>query len=167
MVVKLTMESNIQHWIVERLSVSLPNFNNMPACPFAKQALLDQKVKIVSVSNKNEFAEIMRQYATNWPENIEVLVLGCDPKLIASNELSDVVEDANMTFLKDNGLLALEDHPSDPEYAAGYHVNEGNWALVLLQSKEKIVSARKILERRGYYKNWDQKYYKEVVLDRS
>jgi len=38
---------------------------------------------------------------------------------------------------------------------------------VLLQSKEKIVSARKILERRGYYKNWDQEYYKEVVLDRS
>ena len=167
MVVKLTMESNIQDWIVERLSVSLPNFNNMPACPFAKQALLDQKVKIVNVSNNNEFVETMKQYATAWPHNIEVLVLGCSPELITSEELSNIVEDANTTFLKDNGLLALEDHPTDPEYAAGYHVNEGNWALVLLQSKEKIVSARKILERRGYYKNWDQEYYKEVVLDRS
>jgi glutaredoxin-related protein len=161
------MESDIRAWIVERLSVSLPNFNNMPACPFAKQALTDQKVKITNVLNNTEFVETMKQYANAWPGNVEVLVLGCDPKLITSEELSTLVEDANMTFLKDNGLLALEDHPSDLEYAAGYHVNEGNWALVLLQSKEKIVSARKILERRGYYKNWDQEYYKEVVLDRS
>lgn len=161
------MESNIRDWIVERLSISLPNFNNMPACPFAKQALTDQKVKIASVSNSNGFVETMKQYANAWPENIEVLVLGCDPKLITSEELSNIVEGANMTFLKDMGLLALEDHPNNLEYAAGYHVNEGNWALVLLQSKEKIVSARKILERRGYYKNWDQEYYKEVVLDRS
>lgn len=167
MVVKLTMESDIRSWITERLSVSLPNFNNMPACPFAKQALADQKVKIASVSNSDEFVETMKQYAGAWPENIEVLVLGCDPKLITSEELSSLVETSNATFLKHNELLALEDHPSDPEYAAGYHVNEGNWALVLLQSKEKIVSARKILERRGYYKNWDQEYYKEVVLDRS
>lgn len=161
------MESNIRDWIVERLSVSLPNFNNMPACPFAKQALIDQKIKIVSVLDKQEFVNIMEQHATAWPANIEVLVIGCDPTLITSDELSDVVETSNATFLKDHGLLALEDHPDEPEYAAGYHVNEGNWALVLLQSKEKIVSARKILDRRGYYKNWDQEYYKEVVLDRA
>lgn len=161
------MESDIRDWIVERLSVSLPNFNNLPACPFAKQALTDQKIKIVSVSNNNEFVEIMNQYATVWPKNIEVLIIGCVPELITSKDLSSIVEDANMTFLQDNGLLALEDHPDDPEYAAGYYVNQGNWALVLLQSKEKIVSARKILESRGYYKNWDQEYYKEVVLDRS
>lgn len=161
------MESDIQNWIVERLSVSLPNFNNMPACPFAKQALVDQKIKIVSVTEHNSIAETLKQYASAWPANIEVLVIGCDPKLITPEELSDVVETSNATFLKDNGLLALEDHPEEPEYAAGYHVNEGNWALVLLQSKEKIVSARKILDRRGYYKNWDQEYYKEVVLDRS
>jgi uncharacterized protein (DUF1778 family) len=160
------MDSDIKTWILEKLSVSLPNFNNMPACPFAKQALLDEKILILELESKNEFLPTMNHYSFNWPENIEVIVLGCNPSLITADELTAATEQANSTFLKDQ-YLALEDHPYSLEYVTDYCVNEGNWALILLQSKEKIEKARKILEKKGYYKNWDDEYYKEVVLNRS
>ena len=38
------MESKINEWIVNRLSINLPEFNNLPACPFAKEALVNNKI---------------------------------------------------------------------------------------------------------------------------
>lgn len=161
------MESDIQRWIVEKLSVSLPIFNNMPACPFAKQALLDNKIKIIEIFTKEDFISVMQHHVKNWPENLEVLVLGCNPELITAEELTNITETSNDSFLNDYNYLALEDHPTELEYVKDFCVNEGNWALILLQSKDKINYARKILEKRGYYKNWDDSYFREVVLNRA
>ena len=163
-VAKLTMESDIKNWILERLSVDRPEFNNMPACPFAKQALLDEKIKFVEC---NDINSAMLQETETWPEGVEVIVFGIDPIKVTTAALTEITESANNTFLGERGLIGLEDHPDAIEDVAGYVVNEGNWALVLVQSLSKVVNARKILERRGYYKNWDPEYYKEVVLDRS
>lgn len=164
MVAKLTMESDIKKWILERLSINLPEFNNMPACPFAKQALLDEKVKIIECSN---LTDSMLYETELWPKNIEVIVFGINPNRITSTKLTEITEIANNTFLRNRGLIGLEDYPTSIESIAGYNVNEGNWALILVQSLDKLKIARKILEKRGYYKNWDLEYYKEVVLDRS
>lgn len=160
------MESDIYEWINDRLSMSYKIFNDMPACPFAKQALIDKKIRIIELNNKNEFYSVLKNCITNWDEDIEVVILGCDPSTITADELSNITEDANNTFLK-NDYLALEDHPDYLEFVGDFCVNEGNWALILLQKKSKINLARKILEKRGYYKNWSKDYYKEVVLNRS
>lgn len=161
------MESDINDWILNRLSTPLDNFNNLPACPFAKKALIDNKIKMLEIHHKDDFLKLMNEFTIQWPNNIDVLILGCDPSIVPAIELSTIVEDANNGFLKERNYIALEDHPADPEYAAGYYVNEGNWALILLQLKDKINFSRKILEKQGYYKNWSDTYYKEVVLDRS
>lgn len=161
------MESDIKNWILEKLSTEHEIFNNLPACPFAKQALLDNKIEIVSVTDSSEFVAEMDAFTREWPENIDVLVLGCSPSSITPEELSTLAETANDTFLKERDFLALEDHPDYKEYVGNFQVNEGNWALILLQKKSKVINARKILEKRGYYKFWDKEYFKEVVLDRS
>jgi hypothetical protein len=161
------MESDITKWILERLSVELEEFNNLPACPFAKQSLLENKIQIVSVTDSGEFIAEIDAFTRDWPDSLDVLILGCNPKNITPEELSSLTETANNTFLKERDFLALEDHPDYKEMVGDFVVNEGNWALVLLQKRSKVVTARKILDRRGYYKNWDETYYKEVVLDRS
>ena len=161
------MESDISSWIIDRLSVSLPTFNNMPACPFAKQALLRNRVKIIQLDNKHDFEAQLDKLTTMWPEDIEVVVLGTAPNNISSEELTELTETANSTFLKQRGYLALEDHPQELEYVEDFCVNEGNWALILLQASSKIAEARAMLSNRGYYKHWDQNYYNEVVLERS
>jgi hypothetical protein len=165
------MESDIHEWIVDQLSVVLKEFNNMPACPYAKQAMLDGKIRCVEINNTNNVTDDLlyelKNYSDNWPENTEVVVLACNPNLISAEQLSEIAEQANNTFLKTNGYLVLEDHPDSKESVAGYVLNQGTWAILLLQSHKKIIDAREILKKRGYYKNWDSEYYKEVVLDRS
>lgn len=170
----MTMESDVHTWILDKLSVDLSEFNNMPACPYAKQALLDGKIKCVQINNVFDSADIpdqllaeLENFSYQWPKGIEVVMLGCTPDIISSEKLTEIAEQANNTFLKTRGYLVLEDHPTVEESVAGYVVNQGAWALLLLQSRKKVVAAREILEKRGYYKNWDPDYYKEVVLGRS
>ena len=42
-------------------------------------------------------------------------------------------------------------------------MNNGEWAIVLVQSKEKLDKASAILERQGYYNNWSKENLDDVV----
>ena len=57
-----------------------------------------------------------------------------------------------------NGLIA-------EEKVLDVCVNQGKYALVLLQERDKLQRARKILQKQDYYKYWTEEYYKEVVDD--
>ncbi len=160
------MESDIYDWVI-RLSEPRSEFNNLPACPYAKKAMMENKVRVIEVKSGSDFTPTLQSVTSDWPENIEVVVIGCDPSQVSPDYLTEITETANSTFLAERGYLALEDHPEVKEEVAGYVVNCGGWALLLLQASEKILTARAFLERRGYYKNWDENYYKDVVLDRS
>jgi hypothetical protein len=65
-------------------------------------------------------------------------------------------------MLDNRGYIALEDHPLDPEEVQGIKLNHGTYGLVLIQEKEKLDTARKWLEKKGYYKNWSKEYKQEV-----
>lgn len=156
------MESSIATWITDVLSVSREEFNNLPACPFAKDAWLKKKVMVSEIST-NKFAEEIDKFSSAWPDGVEVVVIGSMPDVVSSDDLSVIVEHANTT-LSDKGFVALEDHPDNVEQVSGLSLNQGKYALVFLQPKDKLDHARKILQSKGYYKNWDPKYFSEVVF---
>ena len=165
------MESKINEWIVNRLSINLPEFNNLPACPFAKEALVNNKILIQELDNrhasrltmKEYFLAELENYSYHWPKGKEVIVLGCKPDLISGDDLTNAVEIASSKFLTERGFIALEDHPDVVEKVLDYKLNQGTYALILLQEMEKLNKARKILYKKDYYKNWSDQYYREVV----
>lgn len=166
----MTMESDVYEWIENKLSPQREEFNGLPACPYAQQAMLEGKVKCVEL--KNHFSHIvmpdyfraeLENFTYHWPKNIDVVVLGCEPGLITSEQLTEIAVTSNQGLIGKRGYLVLEDHPSEPESVAGYNVNQGSWALLLLQSRKKITTAREILESKGYYKNWDPEYKADVL----
>ena len=68
-------------------------------------------------------------------------------------------------FLNARGYIALEDHPDAEEKVLDVCVNQGKYALVLLQERDKLQRARNILQKQDYYKYWTPEYYEEVVND--
>jgi hypothetical protein len=61
------------------------------------------------------------------------------------------------------GLVALEDHPDDIEVVNGATMNQGTWALVLIQESSKLKAASDMLKKQGYYDNWTQEQLDDVV----
>jgi len=162
------LASSIESWIKERLSVKSEVFNGLPPCPYAQSAWLEGKVKTHHLDGKFPLqthipAEI-ENHTYHWPKGCEVVVLGFDPLSILPSHLSEIIDETH-PMLSKRGYTALEDHPFEREEVNGVWLNNGTWALVLIQPTEKLVEARQWLETKNYYKNWDPSY-KESVQSR-
>ncbi|MDB4783781.1 hypothetical protein OAG45_00890 [bacterium] len=160
-----SFESSIDDWIQNFLSKPSKTFNNLPPCPYAKKAWLDNSVLTHWLDGSFELdvwirAEI-ENYTYHWPKGKEVVVLGFDYDRITANNLSKIIDDTK-PMLDKRGYVALEDHPLDPEEVQGVKLNHGKYGLVLIQEKEKLNTARAWLEKKDYYKNWPQDYKTEV-----
>ncbi len=162
------LASSIESWVLDRLSIRSEVFNGLPPCPYAKSAWLDGKVQIQHIDGKFPVAEHvsaeLENYTYHWPKGMEVVILGFDPLSILPFQLSEIIDRAE-PMLSKRGYTALEDHPFEREEVAGVYLNQGEWALVLIQPTDKLVEARKWLESKDYYKNWDEDY-KESVQNR-
>jgi hypothetical protein len=162
------LQADLETWIYEWVSVYNEKLQAVP-CPFAKQAYVDNKILIRELKHidtltmPDYFASELENYTYHWPQDKEVVALGCKPNLIDSDELSDIVKRCNESFLADRRYIALEDHPDSLEIIAGEIMNQGEWALVLVQAKDKLDKASAILERQGYYKTWSQENLDDVV----
>jgi hypothetical protein len=71
---------------------------------------------------------------------------------------SDSIKIANKEFLLRNNLLALEDHPSDVEIVNGVCMNQGTYALALVQSLSDLDARAQTLAEKGFYHNWPEEY---------
>jgi len=143
------LEESIKEWIFEKLSTPHPVFNNLPACPFAKQAYKQDKVLIVESIVDLDFTTLLSQY--------EVIVYATDPHNITAEELYNLC-----LSISNNTIVALDDHPFHEEKVGDVILNNGTYALLLVQERKKLEDARKILKSKGYYDNWSKEYLQEV-----
>jgi len=167
--IEMTFEENIHNWIEKFLSIPNTTFSNLPPCPFAKQAMLEDKIQCVELkaidrlSIGEYFICELENFSYHWPRKKEVVILGCDPQLITSEELSRAVGHANDQFLHNRGYIALEDHPDEEEKVNEVILNNGQYAIVFLQDSKKLNTARTALQKQNYYVNWDAEYYADVT----
>ena len=152
------MEAEIKKWVEEFVSVKNETLNKIP-CPFAKQALLDDKIKYISTER---IGEALSNLVDNWTDKYEVVVLYTETELYTPDEVSDIVKRFNELAMP-RDIVALEDHPSDKEVLNGVEMNFGKAILVLVQRLSKLNRASTILKQKGYYDDWPEENYNDVV----
>jgi hypothetical protein len=83
---------------------------------------------------------------------------------MSPTEVSNTVKIFNDNAMKNKiDIVALEDHPEDPEILNGISMNFGKAILILVQRLTKLNNASKILKKKGYYDNWPKENYDDVV----
>lgn len=152
------MVEEIKQWVEEFVSVHNTELNKIP-CPFAKQAVLQNTVEYLETTKlRNTLMSLLH----SWNDNHEVVVLYADTELYEPDEVADIVKRFNKLAMPYN-LVALEDHPDDPEVLNGVTMNFGKAILVLVQPLTKLNKASNILKRQGYYDDWPEENYNDVV----
>jgi hypothetical protein len=111
-------------------------------------------------------ADIIR-VADTWDNQWDVVILAYDPTAVTPAELTDIVTQANQSLLVPVNLIALEDHPMDPEIVNGVVFNNGLYALIMIQPYDRLARATKMLKKTDYYASWPREYYQQVVADRE
>ena len=158
-------KEDVKAWVFDWVSQHNEKLGHIP-CPFAKQAILQDKIEYVWCE---KLADLNITLVGLFEQGLsrDVVAIGMDPNEITAQDLSLAVKHANDKWFMRMGLVALEDHPHDPEAIAGEIMNQGTWAMVLIQSVEKLNSASDILKKQGYYERWTQEQLDDVVTWRS
>ena len=150
-----TVTADILAWCERFVEVPHPALGGWPPCPFARSARLNKTIQVLT--GADPYFDL-RNRARWGMGRYEVIVYAYDPEDWPYARFHSSIESANTEILLARDLLALEDHPADVENVNGVVMNQGKYALVLVQSLSKLNTAAKQMGSKGFYHAWPEEY---------
>jgi hypothetical protein len=145
---------DITAWIQNFVETPHPALGGWPPCPYARQARIQGTVGIQLGTDPQQDLE---KIANDGMGCMEVIALVYDPAQwpLAKFRLSWI---AALPSVRTANLYVLEDHPDELETVNDVVMNQGDYALLFVQSKAKLESAAQQLASKGYYHGWPREY---------
>ena len=159
-----TVKQDIELWIENFVEVPHPALGGWAPCPYARKARLDRDYEVrLGLAPIHDLVQISRKGL----DGKSVIVLVYDRNELSHAELSRAIEICNQRFLLPVDLLALEDHPDDAEIVNGVSMNQGTYALALVQNVKDLNTKAKAMARKGFYDTWPEEYLAELFQHRK
>ena len=159
---KNKIKKEIRRWSKEQLEPPNPDFNNIPACPYAKKAWQDKKVKFAFKTELYD-NEIIYKYLNDWDNDIDLVIL-VDTNFVEETEdfhdnLDFINENISDHCFKERDFWVMGFHPYDD---ANELIDDGTfegesdleYAIVFIQRLSKLEEASEKLINQGYYKTY-------------
>ena len=152
----------ITRWMKEFVEQEHPVFAGLPACPYARQARLSGRVRMIHMTSAEPDSNCWQHISNTDFDETDALVLILDPKRWTLKYTHDVVDQLNSVFMP-RDVVVLEDHPRQKEEINGVIVNNGRYTLLLCQRLSTLNRFSEILKKKGYYDQWSKKNIADVV----
>jgi len=151
----------IKNWIKDFVTKPNPEFGDLPPCPFAQKAMVDNRVEFVELNATADWKTIYQLiWNTDFDEK-DVLCVIADPRQFTARETVSMAEVLNERFMP-RDIVVLEDHPDIDERVKHVKLNNGHYTLFLAQKLSKLNRFSRMLESGPYYKNWSRSYLESV-----
>lgn len=158
------VKKDIEHWIVNFVEVPHPALGGFPPCPYARSARLKKSYEVYLGTDPYYDLKNRARWGMG---NKEVIIYAYDPKEWNRELFSASIESANTEHLLRADILALEDHPNDVENVNGVIMNQGTYALALVQSLSDLNEKAAIMGRKGFYDSWPEEYLQALFHHRQ
>ena len=159
-----TVKQDIEQWIENFVEVPHPSLGGWAPCPYARKARLDRDFEVrLGLAPIHDLIKISK----TGIEGKGVIAIAYDPDHYTHEEFSSALDIANREFLLPNDLLALEDHPNDPEIVNGIAMNQGTYALALVQSLSDLNEKARLVAKAGFYDTWPEEYLQVLCKHRK
>ena len=161
-----TITEDILSWSIEHIEKKHGQF---PICPYAKQARLNNEIKIVEVEKAEDFLrEVIRQAGGLHQNRLKLIVIACSDMEMTPDTLHDYVHALNHVYVPLNTYL-MPSYPEDEaeDFMDGDWEPDNEFFMVLIQPFKELEDASAALDKIGYYNNWSQEYYSDTVLKRQ
>jgi len=175
------VKEDVRLWSKHFLEVPNVQLNNLPACPYAKMAWLQNKVNIqLRDPNKGYISYLHKLIKTIDYEKIELLIY-CDPfyKEYSINKFQKIIDKFNNKYNPDDHYF-MGFHPYSPPNDEDHEFltnptgdttdlpdSKIEYSMMLIQKFSKLHKESAKLKRMGYYDKWPKGYYNEVVESRQ
>ena len=160
----ITVTRDILTWSETFVEVPHPALGGWPPCPFARQARLRGTVGIFV--GQEPYFDLETRAALGM-QQYEVIVYAYDPGEWTCEIFSPRLQAANQDFLLAADLIVLEDHPDAVEDVNGVIMNQGRYALSLVQSLSDLDRRAQQMATKGFYHNWPEEYLQGLFEHRK
>ena len=151
----------IKNWIAEFVTKPNPIFGNLPPCPFAQKAMIEDKVEFLELDGVADYNTIYQHIFQFDFEAKDVLIMIAQRDHFTGDETEQIARDLNSYFMRSD-VVVLEDHPDIDESVEDVKLNNGKYILFLAQSLSKLNHFSKLLESGPYYNKWSSDYLQSV-----
>lgn len=158
------VKKDIENWIVNFVEVPHPALGGWPPCPYARRARLEKRYDVRLGQNPmTDLADIGHSGLGDH----EVVILVYDPDQWEQQLFAQMLEFANKNYLLEKDIIVLEDHPKDVEMVNGICMNQGTYALALVQSLGELNHKAQLMAKQGFYDSWSEDYLKSLFQHRK
>jgi len=158
------VKTDINCWIEEFLEVPNPALGGWSPCPYARRARLDNAYEVrLGQDVYWDLAPLSWKGIDPW----QVVVYVYNANTVDPEKFVQAVDLANRHYMVPYNLIALLDHPALPETVNGVSMNQGTYALVLVQSLPDLDQKAAAMGCKGFYDTWPDTYLKELFQHRK
>jgi hypothetical protein len=158
-----TVQYEIERWIETFVEVPHTSLGGWAPCPYARKARLDRDFEVRLGVNPYFDLKVVSQ--TGITKSVVIFVY--ESTAYSYKHFHAHVDSSNQEFLLAQNLLALEDHPDSPEIVNGVVMNQGTYALVLVQSLTDLDQKARLIAHKGFYDTWPADYLQELFQYRQ
>lgn len=159
-----TVNQDIELWIENFLEVPNPALGGWAPCPYARRARLEHTYQVrLGTSAYWDLAPLGWQRIDPY----QVVVYAYHKDAVDPGQFVKDVDLANRHYLVPHDLVALTDHPGEPEIVNNVSMNQGNYALILVQRLSDLDQKASALSNKGFYDTWPESYLEELFRYRT
>ena len=158
------VKQDIENWIVNFVEVPHPALGGFLPCPYARSSRLKNSYDVF-IGSDPYFD--LKNRARHGMGNKEVVIYAYDPVEWPHDLFAASLDHANQDFLLTANLLTLEDHPADQEIVNGICMNQGTYALALVQSLSDLNIKARLMASKGFYDSWPEDYLTALFQHRE
>jgi hypothetical protein len=159
-----TVKQDIEHWIETFVEVPHPALGGWPPCPYAKKARLERDFDVrIGMDPYFDLVNLSRDGLNEK----SVVIYVYNPVEWNYDQFSFSLRCANLDYLLKKDLLALEDHPADPEIVNGISMNQGTYAMAMCQSVSDLNARAHHMASKGFYDTWPEDYLQALFQHRE
>ncbi len=170
---------DVRLWSKHYLEVSNLHLGGVPACPFAKKAWHDKKVWVSVKTKGSTYKSELNNHIKNLDFDISEILIFCDPYYSYSPDDLHAVTEAYNFFYNPKDIYFMSFHPRNPATKEDQEflvAPEGDipevgsdlkYSMMLVQKFSQLQQASDKLKKQGYYSQWPDEYYRDVVVSRE
>jgi hypothetical protein len=158
-----TAQADIEKWIANFVEVPHPALGGWPPCPYAKKARLEKDFDVRV--GMDPYFDLVNLSKDGLKKSVVMFVY--DPKEWPYEQFAFSLRAANENYLLNQDILALEDHPDDPEWVNGVAMNQGTYAMAMCQSLGDLNQKAQHMASKGFYDTWPEDYLQALFQHRQ
>ena len=156
--------ADIECWITNFVEVPHPALGGWPPCPYAKKARLERDFDVRL--GMDPYFDLVN-LSMDGLGGKSVVIYVYDADYWNYDQFSFSLRCANLDYLLKKDILALEDHPADPEIVNGICMNQGTYAMAMCQSVSDLNAKARHMASKGFYDSWPEDYLQALFQHRE